>query len=237
MTEQRQPRPRRILLGVAGTQELTVTIDTAVMMASSFGASLQCVMVEHEDLFAVAGLPFARAFGRGGMSSPVTIEAVAGYFRRVERTIEHELIERCGRVNVRWGLARPHGDYVREVLASVEEGDVVVISRGDLQARPEDLVAIAGSILEKAAAVVFPGSGAGRGGPVLALSGDEANGGAAALAGGIAAATGRKLDQLTPTAFLTEPHRAAIVVASRQELDSRLLGIIQAMGAATVIVR
>jgi len=237
MSEPRSGKPRRILLGVAGTRELTVTIDTAVMMASSFGASLQCIMVEHEDLIAVAGLPFARAFGRGGMSSPVTLGAVSDYFRRVERTIEHELIERCSRVNVSWGLKRPHGEYVREVLASVEEGDVVVVSRGDLQASPADLVAVVGSILDKAAAVVIPGSGSQPNGPVLALTPDGGEGGTVDLATGIAAATGGKLDRLSPTAFLTEPHRAAIVVTSRRELDSRLLGIIQAIGAAAVIVR
>ena len=106
MTEAPRQPPQRILVAISGSQEFHVTIDAAVTLAAGFGTALQCLIVEHEDLMAIAGLPFARTFGRGGMSSAVTLEGVTGYFRRLAQSVEHELGERCTRVNVEYGRWR-----------------------------------------------------------------------------------------------------------------------------------
>ena len=240
MTEAPRQPPQRILVAISGSQEFHVTIDAAVTLAAGFGTALQCLIVEHEDLMAIAGLPFARTFGRGGMSSAVTLEGVTGYFRRLAQSVEHELGERCTRVNVRWTLARPHGDYVRELMASVEQGDVVVVSRGDASADPDALLAMFNTILEKAAAVVIPVARPPKGGRVLALSGGTMDGKARALAHDIALATGRQLTVVPPTEFLSAGRHAAIVVAPIAFAEvmgsARFLHSIEAMGAAAVLV-
>jgi hypothetical protein len=232
--------PRRILVALSGSHELHLTIETAVTFAAGFGTSLQCVIIEQEDLVTVAGLPFARIFGRGGMSSAVTLEGVASYFRRLEQTVEHELIERCKNLNVSWSLTRPQGDYLRELMSSVERGDVVVVSRKDAHVDPGALVAIFNSILEKASAVVIPAATLPPGGNVLALPGVAEDGNAVALARDIATASGRGLIVVPLTEFLATRRHAAIVVAPIALADAAgadvFLRAIEIMGAAAVLV-
>lgn len=240
MTEGALPSPRRILVGIGDIQHLQVTIDAAVMLASGFGTALQCVVVEQEDLVAFARLPFARAYGRGGMTSAVTADSVEGYFRRVARTVEHALVERCSRVNVSWSLARPQGDYIRELMASVEQDDVVVVNRRDIPAGAKNLPSVIKAMLGKAAAVVISPAGLPQHGNVLALSGGEIDGKALALARYIASATGRGLDVASPMEFLASKRRASIVVApvALAELagEAAFLRSIDAMGAATILI-
>jgi hypothetical protein len=240
MTTAVQPTPHRILLGVGGTQHLHVSIDMAVMLASGFRTALLCVVVEQEDLVAVAGLPFARTFGRGGMSAPVTQENVEGYFRRVARTVEHELVERCTRVNVTWSLSRPQGDYVHELMASVETGDVVVVNRRDIHAGPADLPSVFRAILGKASAVVIANPGLARRGAVLALTSANVDGKALALARDIARATGNSCEMASPDDFFSRRFKASIVVAPLELAEtgglSSFLKSIDAMGAAAVLV-
>lgn len=232
--------PRRVLLGVSGTRELQVGVDAAVMLASGFGAVLQCVVVEQEDLLSLSGLPFARAFGRAGMSAPMSPEAVARYFHRVFQDVERQLVERCKPDNVSWELARPQGEYLHALMAAIEEGDVVVVNRKDLHAGPGSLIAMCRTMLEKAAAVVMPAPGPARQTDVLALSDNTMDGNAVRLAGDIAAAMNRRLDVVSPASFLAGRRQAAVVVAPLQlaELtgEDSFLRNIEAMGAAVVLV-
>lgn len=240
MTSAARHSPQRILVALSGAHELHLTIDAAVMLAAGFGTALQCVIVEHEDLFALAGLPFARTFGRSGMSSAVTPEGVACYFRRLAKSVELELGERCTRVNVNWALARPQGGYVRELMTSVEPGDVVVVSRGDAKADPEDLIARFDAILEKATAIVIPVAVLPKGGRVLVVSDETLDGKASSLAHDIARVTGRQLSAVAPAQFLAAGRNAAIVVVPVAFAGAigaaRFLRSIETMGAAVVLV-
>jgi len=232
--------PRRVLLGVSGTRELPMAVDAAVMLASGFGAALQCVVVEQEDLLSLSGLPFARAFGRAGMSAPMSPEAVARYFHRVFQAVERELVERCKPGNISWELARPQGEYLGALLAAVEEGDVVVVNRKDLHIGRGSLIAMCRTILEKAAAVVIPAARQTPHANVLALSDASMDGSAVRLARGIAAAMNRRLDVVSPASFLAGRRQAGVVVAPLQlaELagEDSFLRNIEALGAAAVLV-
>lgn len=240
MSDDPRQSPQRILVALGGYGKVSITIDAAVSLAAGFGTALQCVIVEHEDLLAIAGLPFARTFGRGGMSSEVTPEGVTKYFHRLAQSVEHQLVEHCSRVNVHWSLARPQGEFIRELVASVEHRDVVVVSRGDTSADPETLLAMFKALLEKAAAVVIPAQTLPREGRVLALSGGVMDERSTELARDIADATGRPLAIVPPMEFPGADRHAAIVVApvAFAELTgtARFLRAIETMGAAAVLV-
>jgi hypothetical protein len=61
--------PRRVLLGMGGSDDIRATIAAAAEFAGAVRSELLCLLVEREDLINAAGLPFARAYGFGGSSA------------------------------------------------------------------------------------------------------------------------------------------------------------------------
>lgn len=240
MTPAVEKAARRILLGIGELHGLHISVVTAASLASGLGTGLRCVVVEHGDLLALAGLPFSRAVGRGGISSPMTLQLMESYFRNLSRAVERELIETCARLNIDWALARPSGQYVEELSAAAEGGDIIVVSRRDIAAVPGELLKTARRLLEKAAAIVVPAIKQDPGGAVLAFTTPESGGDAQALAVEIAAALRAPLEIMDFTDFPLTRRKAAIVVAPlalAEATGERLfLQRIDAMGAGAVLV-
>jgi hypothetical protein len=220
MSGQGDGAPRRVLLGIAEDQDLRWAVETAAALASGFNTGLQCLLVEHEDLLALAGLPFVRTFGRGGRSSPLTPEVVENHFRNIARSVERTLAISCTRAQVAWELARPRGEYLRELALATKAEDVVVVSRERVMAASGGALAAVRALLGKAAAVVMPAPRALQDGTVLALSGDGQDDAAIELADGIARALQARLDAVTVADFLASRRRAAVVVASVAQAEA-----------------
>lgn len=204
-------RRRRVLLGVSEDRQLRPVVEAAATLASGLKAGLQCLVVEHEDLIAVAGLPFARAFGLAGVSRPVTIEAMENHFRNLARAVERELAASCMHTQVQWALTRPQGDYLRELLAAAETDDVIVMSREAVLALPGGALAAVARLLGRVSAVVLTSGRPLRDGSVMALTADGP-GGESALARDIAEAIGARVEPMTLQAFLLSRRQAAVVV-------------------------
>jgi len=231
---------RRVLLGVAENREVGLKVETATVFASRLGSEVLCLIVEREDLLSVAGLPFARAFGPGGVSAPLTVESMEAHFRNLVRTAERALAEACGPAKVTWKVQRPQGDYVSELLAAIAPGDVVVVSQQEIRTAPDGLFGTAALLLDKASAVVVPALKPQKGGPVVVLTDDEGDGGAVGLAKDVAASIGARLETITLADFAALRRRGAIVVVplglARHMGESGLLASINAAGATAVLV-
>ncbi len=169
MTAASRKKPRRVLRGL-GTDELVhQPMEAAAHLASAIKSELLCLMVAQQDLFNFAGLPFARAFGPGGLVSSITLEDIESHFNRLARTVEHSLAESCARTHVTWHMMRPRGETFSELSVVLEEGDVVVITLHEIRVSHQGLLGAARLLFDRAAAVVVPSPLAEPKGPVLAV--------------------------------------------------------------------
>lgn len=225
------PLPRRVVLGVSVAREIDTPVDIAVTLAASFRADLRCLVIERDDLLAVAALPFARAVGHGGASSPVTAEGISGYFRHLSRRVERALLQRCSSLDVKWSLTRPQGDYGRELLALAETGDVIVLDRGDVEAHREEFAALSRAVLAKAAAIVIPPSSPRPMSKVIAVSEDKAPSGLLRFAGAVAKAMGLASEAISREAFLAGRNEAEVFVIPLS-LAERAGGLLPVLGRA-----
>ena len=157
MADTPHPALRRVLLGIGEASEARLVIDAAARLASRFGASVECLLVTHEDLLAAAGLPFTRAVGPDGLSVPLRLDMMEAHFRRLARLVEKDLFTVCHGASLAWQMEQRKGT-LRTGLASVSAaGDLVVIGPRDLRAAGTGLLAMLREVLTHASAVVVPG--------------------------------------------------------------------------------
>lgn len=239
MTPSRK-EPRRVLLGLGAGEPVDRTIEAAARLASAMKSELLCLLVAQQDLINFAGLPFARAFGPGGYSSPITPEGIATHFNRLARAAERALEESCARTHVAWRMLRHQGETFRELSVALVEGDVVVVTLHDLRRSQQGLLGVARLFLDRAAAIVVASPVTSPRGPVLALVGSPGAAGAQALAGGIAGAS----DSQLITADLSDLRRfkgsASVIVAPVDVVasmgEAEFLRKAALLGATAVIV-
>jgi hypothetical protein len=203
---------RRVLLGVGGDGEIGNSVEAALLLASGFGASLKCIVVEREDLLAAAALPFGRITSRAGMSLPVTADHITRYFRDLARTVERTLTERCERLGVSWSVDLPQGDYLRELMVLAQEGDVLVLNPLDVTSRREPFSSLFRSLLDKASAVVIPARDVRPARKVFAVSEEAHSGRPVWLASAIAEALGSPYEVISPQGLRRSGYESAIMV-------------------------
>jgi hypothetical protein len=211
---------RRVLLGLHTPANVRASIETAAEFASAIQSELLCFLVEEENLFNLAGLPFAQAIGFGGAVTPLTPEAVQDHFNRLARVAQQTLIEACTRANVPWQLERPQGETWRQLSEVIREGDVLVVNLQELQDAPAGLLSAARLILDTAAAIVLPPHVARTEGPVLAVSPTHKSEHALSMAKELSQAVGRKLEVIGLAAYRHARLQASVVVAPLAAVES-----------------
>jgi hypothetical protein len=193
-------------------------------------------MVEQEDLLNYAGLPFAKAYGPGGVATALTTQAIESHFDRLFRETEQLLAQICSRINVTWRTQRPHGDYFEEIAASLEQGDTVVVSWWELRHAGHLFSEAVRQLLSVAAAVVVPSRRRQSKGPIIVVGGGRV----ASIAHGIVKMTGAKIESLEPSALMLRHRPAAVIVASLAAIgvmgEEAFLQSLANTGATAVVV-
>lgn len=202
---------RRVLLGISGSGEVEPCLELAVGFAQGTGAILNCLLVERDEILAASQLPIMRIVSHGGFSSSLTPEYLASHLRRMAHRVEDLLVARCSAAGIDWTLERPRGEYLREILSVIEEGDVVVLDHADSLDSTVDLAHMTLAILDKASAVVVPGAGSRRAEAVVALLHPQDEG-SAALARSIAGSLGLSLRLASSQEFPAHMPRDCIYI-------------------------
>ena len=232
--------PRRVLLGLGTGDDLRHSIEAAAIFASAVKSELLCILVQQEDLINLAGLPFAKVYGRGGLSSTVTLHSIESHFSQLVRTAERALAESCARTNVTWQILQPQGETFRELSTVLEEGDIVVVNRHDIQISGLGLFGAARLFLDRAAAVVVPSSAAKLRDRIVVVSDGQGTAQAIAIARGIGLAMGIRVEIMRALEFLNFHGRASVVVAPMDIVaplgEIEFLRKIAAAGATAVLV-
>lgn len=232
--------PRRVLLSLGAEADMRLAIEAAVTFASAAKSQLLCLLVEQQDLINFAGLPFARAYGLGGFAETLTLHGIESHFNRLARTAEKTLTETCARTNVTWTMTRPQGETMQELSMVLAEGDVVVVNLRDLRDTGHTLIGAARNFLGLAAAIVVPAPTPILGGPIIAISDGPGTRQAAAIAQGLAQATGNRVVVMDAWNFLHFHNRAMVVVAPLDIIATMgervFLHQIDAVGATAMLV-
>jgi hypothetical protein len=203
------PPSRRVLLGMGAPDDIRLTIAAAAEFAAAVRSELLCLLVEQEDLINAAGLPFARAYGFGGLAAPFTLQAVQERFDSLAREAGKALAECCGRANVAWQMLRPQGEIMRELAGAVQQGDILVVDARELRQSALGFIGALRLLLDKADAVVLPSPVAQPQGPVVAVGGEHS----VTIAASIAGALGRRLETVDLAELQRARRRISVVVA------------------------
>jgi hypothetical protein len=228
--------PRRVLLGMGGSDDIRATIAAAAEFAGAVRSELLCLLVEREDLINAAGLPFARAYGFGGIAAPFTLQSVQDHFDGMAREAGKALAEACTHANVAWQMLRPQGEIMRELSGAVQPGDILVVDAKELRQSAFGLIGALRLLLDKAEAVVLPSAAAQSPGPVVAVGGDHA----VAIASSVAEFLNRRLEIIDLAQLQQARHRASVVVAPVEAVaalgEDEWLHRMRALRANAVIV-
>jgi hypothetical protein len=240
MTTGLTKEPRRVLLGLGSGGDLRISIEVAAVFASAVKSGLLCVLVQQEDILNLAGLPFAKVYGRGGFSTTLTLHSIESHFNQLVRTAERALAESCARTHVAWQMLRPQGMTFREISTALEEGDIVVVNRHDIQISGLGLFDVAKLFLDRAAAVVVPSSALKLNDRIVVISDGPGTAQAIAIAQGIGLAAGIGIEIMGASDFLHFHGRASVVVAPMDIVapfgEIEFLRKIAAAGATAVLV-
>jgi hypothetical protein len=216
--------------------DIRATIAAAAEFAGAVRSELLCLLVERVDLINAAGLPFARAYGFGGIASPLTLQSVQDHFDSLARAAGKALDEACAHANVTWQLLRPQGEIMQELASAVQQGDILVVDAKELRRSAFGLIGALRRLLDKAEAVVLPSAAAQSQGPVVAVGGDHA----VAIASAVAEFLNRRLE-ITELAQLQQArYRASVVVAPVEAVavlgEDEWLHRMRALQATAVLV-
>jgi hypothetical protein len=95
----------RSLVAFDNSRRSGITLETAAELAAQLQAELHGLFVEDENLFRLAGMPFAREIGGSSASTrPLNREVIERTFRAKAEEAKRGLIANAQRVQVEWAF-------------------------------------------------------------------------------------------------------------------------------------
>lgn len=226
----------RVILGLGASGGVAESVEAAAIMAAAVGSGIQCLMVGEEDLINAAGLPFARAYGPGGLATELSAAALEASFDRMFREAERAIARACSGASIPWRMHRPRGELIGEIVSVLERGDAVVLGAHAVEGRNRPTIEILRELLTIAAAVVLPPPRKKPAGPVMAMGGGAAIG----IAEAIARSLRLEMEKLEPETLATLRRPATAIVMSLAEVERlgerALLRGLAGAGAMAVLV-
>jgi len=123
-------------LAIAGIAPARLAIDAAVQLASELGEAIDCVFVEHTDLFRAAALPPTREIGlmAPGARRFESADLVAALRRQAEQT--RQALERAAqRSRVACSFEVVRGELLRAAIERSQPDEIVVVAAQGLTAQ------------------------------------------------------------------------------------------------------
>ena len=123
-----RPHIRRILVALDASSGSLAALEGAATLAVRLNAELLGLFVEDEDLLALAALPFAEEVEvHSAITRPLTSEGMEQRMRAQARRAAEALSLVAGGHRLRWAFRVVRGAVTREVLAAMEDADLVAL--------------------------------------------------------------------------------------------------------------
>jgi nucleotide-binding universal stress UspA family protein len=112
------------------SRESLAALEAAVRVAARLNAELAGVFVEDIDLFNLAALPFARAFGlTAGQARKLDPESVEREWRNQAAAARRALEQAAAAMQVPWSFRVARGKVQAELMAAALEADLVALGK------------------------------------------------------------------------------------------------------------
>jgi hypothetical protein len=116
---------QRVVVTLDAASENHTAIDTAAKLAAHAKARLHGIFVEDEDLWRLAGLPFARQVSTGTGTEPLTQDHIGEQLRTAAECARQEIAAVAERHRIAWSFEVVRGSTAA-ALACASERDLVV---------------------------------------------------------------------------------------------------------------
>jgi len=120
---------RRIVVALDTSADSLAALRTAAQLAAGLSAELHGLFVEDDNLVRLAGLPFACEVGRAAAPRRLEAAAVERQLRLLAAEARRALEQEAARRSLAWTFRVARGQVAREVVAAVEEGDLLILGR------------------------------------------------------------------------------------------------------------
>ena len=116
----------RIVVGATCYADARSVIEISAFLAESIKGELQAVLIEEEAVFSLSARPAARVTLSGGMSRPVTAQAMMDAFQRDAAAFEKAVRETAAKRAVDWSFETRRGEFPVALNHNLTTGDLIV---------------------------------------------------------------------------------------------------------------
>jgi len=119
-------KSHRIVIGATCYGDASSVIEIGCYLAESTKGELQAILIEEDAVYNLSALPSAQVTPVGGVSRPVTPEAMLEAFRRDAAAYEKAIRARVAKRAIRWSFAKRRGEFPVVLNHDLSRGDVLV---------------------------------------------------------------------------------------------------------------
>ncbi len=119
-------KSRRIVIGATCYADATSVIEIGCFLAQSTKGELQAVLIEEDAVYSLSAQPSARVTPVGGLSRPVTPEAMIDAFKRDAAAYEKAIRESAAKRAIRWSFEKRRGEFPIGLNHDLATGDLIV---------------------------------------------------------------------------------------------------------------
>lgn len=119
-------KSRRIVIGATCYADATSVIEIGCYLAESTKGELQAILIEEDAVHNLSARPSTRVTPVGGLSRPVTPEAMVEAFKRDAAAYEKAIRERVAKRAIRWSFEKRRGEFPVVLNHDLSTGDLIV---------------------------------------------------------------------------------------------------------------
>lgn len=135
-------KSHRIVIGATCYADATSVIDIACFLAESTKGELQAILIEEDSVYSLSSRPSTRVTPVGGLSRPVTPEAMIDAFKRDAAAYEKAIREGAAKRAVRWSFEKRRGEFPVILSHDLSTGDLIVLGYQVLGRGPGEILVV-----------------------------------------------------------------------------------------------
>ncbi len=135
-------KSHRIVIGATCYADASSVIDIGCFLAESTKGELQAILIEEDAVYSLSARPSARVTPVGGLSLPVTPEAMIDAFKRDAAAYEKALRESAAKRAIRWSFEKRRGEFPVVLNHDLSTGDLIVFGYQVLGRGPGEILVV-----------------------------------------------------------------------------------------------
>lgn len=135
-------KPHRIVVGATCYADASSVIEIGCFLAENTKGELQAILIEEDAVYGLSALPSARVTPVGGLTRPVTPEAMIAAFKRDATAYEKAIREGAAKRAIRWSFEKRRGEFPVVLSHDLSTGDLIIFGYQVLRRGPGELMVV-----------------------------------------------------------------------------------------------